>query len=124
MRRLSFESAESSDALRKGRRVPRVALARPVSACYGSHECFVFRTPRLAGAWRTEVYGRSLKAPEAPRPELSASSCLSSEKAKYFEALRKAQAPASAASVFCNHMATRRHLQRILNEFLYTRYTL
>eukprot|EP00913_Durusdinium_trenchii_P035530 g33249.t1 len=42
----------------------------------------------------------------APKKEAdpSSSSGFSGEKAKYFEALRKAQAPASSASVFCNHM--------------------
>jgi len=34
---------------------------RNVSQCYGTHECFVFKTPRTAGAWRTEVYRKSLK---------------------------------------------------------------
>eukprot|EP00929_Paragymnodinium_shiwhaense_P119712 TRINITY_DN91609_c0_g1_i1.p1 TRINITY_DN91609_c0_g1~~TRINITY_DN91609_c0_g1_i1.p1 ORF type:complete len:362 (+),score=44.74 TRINITY_DN91609_c0_g1_i1:74-1159(+) len=28
----------------------------PANQCYGSHECFVFRYPRTAGAWRAEVY--------------------------------------------------------------------
>merc|ERR1712176_1667139 len=30
--------------------------------CYGTHECFVFRYERAAGAWRTEVYGRKSQA--------------------------------------------------------------
>eukprot|EP00438_Fugacium_kawagutii_P031767 Skav205354 [mRNA] locus=scaffold1956:84838:85383:- [translate_table: standard] len=88
---------------------------RPVSQCYGTHECFVFRTPRTAGAWRTEVYGRCIPptspstADGAPKPESEEGiegtpAGFSGEKAKYFEALRKAQAPTSCASVFCNHM--------------------
>ncbi|CAL1146438.1 unnamed protein product [Cladocopium goreaui] len=88
---------------------------RPVSQCYGTHECFVFRTPRLAGAWRTEVYGRSvaptspsqIEGASVPKPESEGASPpagFSGQKAKYFEALRKAQAPSSSASVFCNHM--------------------
>lgn len=95
---------------------------RPVSQCYGTHECFVFRTPRTAGAWRTEVYGRTvqvaspLKADEAkqeaeatqpspPPPDQSPTFAgFSGEKANYFEALRKSQVPASYASVFCSHM--------------------
>merc|ERR1712032_1736308 len=28
---------------------------RPGNQCFGSHECFLFRYPRNAGAWRTEV---------------------------------------------------------------------
>lgn len=93
---------------------------RPVSQCYGTHECFVFRTPRTAGAWRTEVYGRSVpptspsqtgtEESSVPRPDAGneegspAASGFSGQKAKYFEALRKSQAPTSSASVFCNHM--------------------
>jgi len=92
---------------------------RPVSQCYGTHECFVFRTPRTAGAWRTEVYGRSVPptSPSQTGTEESsvprdagneegspAASGFSGQKAKYFEALRKSQAPTSSASVFCNHM--------------------
>jgi len=102
---------------------------RPVSQCYGTHECFVFRTPRTAGAWRTEVYGRTFGAtspnksdasshgegsppaaqPSPPQGEQQAqqsptASGFSGEKASYFEALRKAQAPASSASIFCSHM--------------------
>eukprot|EP00440_Ansanella_granifera_P028473 gb/GFBE01030939.1/.p1 GENE.gb/GFBE01030939.1/~~gb/GFBE01030939.1/.p1 ORF type:complete len:335 (+),score=56.60 gb/GFBE01030939.1/:1-1005(+) len=101
---------------------------RPVSQCYGTHECFVFRTPRTAGAWRTEVYGRTVPQ-TSPRQELQdgpgspklqqeleeaqrngeqqAAQSFSSEKAGYFEDLRKSQGAAqesSSASVFCNHM--------------------
>mmetsp|Transcript_30787 Transcript_30787/g.55882 ORF Transcript_30787/g.55882 Transcript_30787/m.55882 type:complete len:185 (-) Transcript_30787:107-661(-) len=92
---------------------------RPVSQCYGTHECFVFRFPRTAGAWRTQVYGRTVPSDEvAAEPkdseehrkatEESAAQGFSEEKAEYFEALRKSQAAASplysSASVFCNHM--------------------
>ncbi|CAK9012342.1 unnamed protein product [Durusdinium trenchii] len=45
---------------------------RPVSQCYGTHECFVFRTPRTAGAWRTEVYGRSVPTTSPQNDEASA----------------------------------------------------
>jgi len=102
---------------------------RPVSQCYGTHECFVFRTPRTAGAWRTEVFGRTVQPASLPdsfvgRPvatqpgepaELETTpqqqtaalqGGFSSEKAGYFEDLRKFQAAttASSASIFCNHM--------------------
>merc|ERR1740129_2275846 len=37
----------------------------PGGRCYGSHECFVFRYSRAAGAWRTEVYAHASQ-PQAP----------------------------------------------------------
>eukprot|EP00933_Yihiella_yeosuensis_P051988 TRINITY_DN49976_c0_g1_i1.p1 TRINITY_DN49976_c0_g1~~TRINITY_DN49976_c0_g1_i1.p1 ORF type:complete len:383 (-),score=54.56 TRINITY_DN49976_c0_g1_i1:35-1117(-) len=97
---------------------------RPVSQCYGTHECFVFRTPRTSGAWRTEVYGRTTNPmlagsptaaaeDETEQPQLSEQQALdqgfSGQKARYFEDLRKSQAlvathaPLSSASIFCNH---------------------
>lgn len=85
---------------------------RPVSQCYGTHECFVFRTPRTAGAWRTEVYSHvtSTAPSEDEKVELQEqATTFSGERADYFEALRKSQSLVSAsntvswASVFCNH---------------------
>ncbi|CAE8615508.1 unnamed protein product, partial [Polarella glacialis] len=94
---------------------------RPVSQCYGTHECFVFRTPRTAGAWRTEVYGRTAFLPPVVQQDDHTDQSqtgpaqgtgqisFSQEKAEYFEALRKSQglvmssSPQSWASVFCNH---------------------
>eukprot|EP00933_Yihiella_yeosuensis_P004655 TRINITY_DN109037_c0_g1_i1.p1 TRINITY_DN109037_c0_g1~~TRINITY_DN109037_c0_g1_i1.p1 ORF type:complete len:212 (-),score=28.58 TRINITY_DN109037_c0_g1_i1:184-744(-) len=91
---------------------------KPVSQCYGSHECFVFRTPRTSGAWRTEVYGQAtnpmLASPSVPEDEHEQAqqvddAGLSARKAGYFEELRKShalattQASFSSASVFCNH---------------------
>lgn len=95
---------------------------RNVSQCYGTHECFVFKTPRTAGAWRTEVYRKSLKPMMLPdRSEADQATILSggqseleqasnpggfsSERAEYFEDLRKLQRTnaESAASILCNH---------------------
>lgn len=92
---------------------------RNVTQCYGTHECFVFKNPRTAGAWRTEVYRKSLQPVQLPdssdatstegQSELGHASKpggFSSEKAGYFEDLRKLQAAVnidSGASVLCNH---------------------
>lgn len=83
---------------------------RPGSQCYSSHECFVFRYPRTAGAWRTQVFTTTAAAAATP-PALEdrqEGKGPSSERSLEFEALRKCQdwtgtsAP-SAASVFCDH---------------------
>jgi len=73
--------------------------------CYGDQECFVFRYPRSAGAWRTEVYGWV-----AP-PQVSAPSEESELQGphwnNYADALRKCQSSAVAAPicsvVYCDY---------------------
>jgi len=94
---------------------------RPVSQCYGTHECFVFRLPRTAGSWRTQVYSRTVPSvPTLPEhhehhdgknqenvtsTEEPGQQSFSSQRAGYFEELRQSQGAAqSSASVFCNHM--------------------
>lgn len=84
---------------------------RPGNQLYGTHECFLFRFPRAAGAWRTEVYNRVAQS-EAP---VQAAAAVQEEEqpqgahwANYLEALRKCQAWAGTASsttagVLCDH---------------------
>lgn len=95
---------------------------RPANQCYGTHECFVFRYPRAAGAWRTEVFGqsaatagghlcRSTLAVEGEKEQLPPKGLAdggSEQVTAQFEALRKCQAWVIAAStsqgaVFCDH---------------------
>lgn len=80
----------------------------PGGRCYGTHECFVFRYPRAAGAWRTEVYGRASQ----PQVPVRAAAALGEQSqgahwTSYQEALRKCQACVVSAStsslVFCDH---------------------
>jgi len=79
---------------------------RPGQRCYGTHECFVFRYPRAAGAWRTQVFGvvQSSKGPSSARVDEPHGE----HWANYFEALRKCQAWANVATtsagVFCDHL--------------------
>lgn len=78
---------------------------RPGHQCFGSHECFLFRYPRSAGAWRTEVYGWA-----APAGSLTAASeaeqlLQGAHWANYAEALQKCQAWAvhsTSALAFCD----------------------
>lgn len=83
----------------------------PGGRCYGTHECFVFRYPRAAGPWRTEVYGRAAP-PQGPVLAVAAA-VLGEEQqqgahwASYQAALKKCQAHVVSAShsalVFCDH---------------------
>mmetsp|Transcript_3484 Transcript_3484/g.11502 ORF Transcript_3484/g.11502 Transcript_3484/m.11502 type:complete len:322 (-) Transcript_3484:114-1079(-) len=83
----------------------------PGGRCYGTHECFVFRYPRAAGPWRTEVYGRATQ-PQAP-VRAAAAAALSEEQRQsahwtsYQAALRKCQACVSSATpsalIFCDN---------------------
>lgn len=89
---------------------------RPANQCCGTHECFIFRYPRAAGAWRTEVFRQAAPPPQAvpsvatedAGDEACASQGSGAERTKHFEALKKCQAWAVAASpacgaVFCDH---------------------
>eukprot|EP00401_Gymnodinium_catenatum_P083046 CAMPEP_0117461400 /NCGR_PEP_ID=MMETSP0784-20121206/2507_1 /TAXON_ID=39447 /ORGANISM="" /LENGTH=169 /DNA_ID=CAMNT_0005255109 /DNA_START=54 /DNA_END=559 /DNA_ORIENTATION=+ len=91
---------------------------RPVNQCYGTHACFVFRYPRAAGAWRTEVFGQAHSGPEVASPAAfvedqnedveGAGTITALDAAEQFEALKKCQAWAAAATpssaaVFCDH---------------------
>lgn len=82
---------------------------KPGSRCYGTHECFLFRYPRSAGAWRTEVYG-VLQASQTEVHGAQGDADAQLEGAhwsNYQEALRKCQAWAVAstpsAGVFCDN---------------------
>lgn len=79
---------------------------RPVNQCYGTHECFVFRYPRVAGAWRAEIFLAAVTpVPIADGTEgtLEEAEALGEQ----FEALRKCQAwreaSVSTGAVFCDH---------------------
>mmetsp|Transcript_22702 Transcript_22702/g.65328 ORF Transcript_22702/g.65328 Transcript_22702/m.65328 type:complete len:323 (-) Transcript_22702:110-1078(-) len=61
------------------------------SRCDGTHECFVFRYPRAAGAWRTQVYSMLQTTCSAPRP-FRDNEPQGEHWANYHEALRKCQA--------------------------------
>lgn len=89
---------------------------RSVSQCYGSHECFLFRFPRVSGAWRASIFSRtatpSLPPEAAERAPMAEDvpadvQSYSGAKACYFESLRKRQALAAAThmsgTVFCDH---------------------
>eukprot|EP00928_Gymnodinium_smaydae_P028188 TRINITY_DN21562_c0_g1_i1.p1 TRINITY_DN21562_c0_g1~~TRINITY_DN21562_c0_g1_i1.p1 ORF type:complete len:328 (-),score=54.61 TRINITY_DN21562_c0_g1_i1:55-1038(-) len=85
---------------------------RPANQCYGTHECFVFRYPRAAGAWRAEVFGQAsagaLPAGELPMEMGDGASGGAREAAEQYEALRKCQAwmianSLSTGVVFCDH---------------------
>jgi len=85
---------------------------RPGCRCYGTHECFVFRYPRAAGAWRTEVYGVVQALQDVGKAAQAAATRNEEPQgehwANYFEALRKCQAWAVTAApvsgVFCDHL--------------------
>lgn len=94
---------------------------RPTNQCYGTHECFVFRYPRTAGAWRAEVFGQA--APPGDRAAAAAAAAAAAEPraeaagsgedgevdtTEQFEALKKCQelgivASKSTGAVFCDH---------------------
>lgn len=86
---------------------------KPVSQCCGTHECFIFRYPRAAGAWRTEVFHWVVAAKsEAPTCCVATAEGVGTQEysgmwATYFGALHNSQASAmkeSPASVtFCDH---------------------
>lgn len=72
---------------------------KPGSLCYGSHECFVFRYPRSAGAWRTEVYGWVGPSQAAAGADAAEEDKLMGPHwANYNEALRKCKAWSVAAT--------------------------
>jgi hypothetical protein len=84
---------------------------RPANHCYGTHECFLFRYPRTAGAWRAEVFlssvtqaaSSSAGAIDGTEGTLEDAEALGEQ----FEALRKCQewrsASVSTGAVFCDH---------------------
>mmetsp|Transcript_13465 Transcript_13465/g.29516 ORF Transcript_13465/g.29516 Transcript_13465/m.29516 type:complete len:359 (-) Transcript_13465:81-1157(-) len=97
---------------------------RPGNQCYGTHECFVFRYPRAAGAWRTEIFGQTASSRaevptriEVPAPvaeevaesvEEAAPQENDATRAEYLEVLRKCQAwvigaAPTATAAFCDH---------------------
>lgn len=95
---------------------------KPVNQCYGTNECFVFRYPRAAGAWRTEVFGQAQPGSDSsvqdPVAGMSGDgSCADGDDAiqpdgrpTQFEALRKCQSWVLSAAngtqthaVFCDH---------------------
>lgn len=85
---------------------------RPGSRCAGTSDTFLFRFPRAAGAWRTEVYGvvhQKIDYPPLGVQEQSLEGALEGAHwTNYLEALRKCQAWASAsahsAGSFCDHL--------------------
>lgn len=67
----------------------------PGARCYGNHESFVFRYPRTAGSWRTEVYGvlHSMPDPNAVQADAQRGQQPEGDHwVNYFQALRKCQA--------------------------------
>eukprot|EP00927_Polykrikos_kofoidii_P061136 TRINITY_DN56008_c0_g1_i1.p1 TRINITY_DN56008_c0_g1~~TRINITY_DN56008_c0_g1_i1.p1 ORF type:complete len:340 (-),score=37.48 TRINITY_DN56008_c0_g1_i1:248-1216(-) len=73
---------------------------RPSNQCCGTHDCIMFRYPRAAGAWKTEVYRQA--------PPSSQSATVQGgdvERTEHCEALKNYQAIASpvCGAVFCDH---------------------
>jgi len=85
---------------------------RPGSRCSGTHESFLFRFPRSAGAWRTEVYSvmhQTITSPPCGIQEAASEQPLEGAHwANYNEALRKCHAwsstSAPSAGIFCDHL--------------------
>lgn len=78
---------------------------RPGHGCFGSHECFLFRFPRSAGSWRTEVYGWAVPAGSLPAASEAEQLLQGAHWANYAEALQKCQAWAvhsTSALCFCD----------------------
>lgn len=101
---------------------------RPQNRCHGTHESFIFRYPRAAGAWRTEVFRWSDRCesraaeplevesaeeetddnvePDSNEGEAS-SATYQGARAGLFEALQKVQMSAAVgaptAEIYCDH---------------------
>jgi len=80
---------------------------RPGGRCSGTHESFLFRFPRAAGAWRTEVYGVVHQTIDSAPRGLQEQQLEGAHWTNYCEALRKCQAWASTSApssgVFFDH---------------------
>lgn len=98
----------------------------PANQCYGTHECFVFRYPRTAGAWKAEVYMQTSPGSHGGAPCAAAvaaaveedcregssehdesGSAVSSTRTKDYQALRRLESTVGSApsyrGVFCDH---------------------
>lgn len=84
---------------------------RPGCRCNDSHECFLFKYPRTAGAWRTEVYGvvqaAQGSAQVASQRQQEEEPC-GDHWANYHQTLKKCQAWTAGAphtsGVFCDDL--------------------
>lgn len=81
---------------------------RPRNHCHGTSESFLFRYPRAAGAWRTEVFRWSHRAEARPAPLSEVPAVYQGARPGFLEALQKIQMSAAVASptnaeMYCDH---------------------
>jgi len=81
---------------------------RPRNHCHGTNESFLFRYPRAAGAWRTEVFRWCHSAEARSSTPSEAPPIYQGARPGFFEALQKIQMSAAAASlsnaeIYCDH---------------------
>lgn len=79
---------------------------RPQNRCHGTHECFLFRFPRHAGAWRAEIFHWSQQPEVSGACDGSDAEGYTGARANFFQALRAQHgcpASSSPASTYCDY---------------------